>query len=98
MLTLGFVIYGHEDKCMYNKLNNKECAIICLYVDNLLIFGTSHNVMHDTKCFIASKFDMKILVGVNAILGIKILRDNDCSVLSQSHHVEKKNNNKHFDM
>ena len=62
------------------------------------IFGTSHNVMHDTKCFIASKFDMKILVGVNAILGIKILRDNDCSVLSQSHHVEKKNNTKHFDM
>ena len=90
MLTLGFVIYGHEDKCMYNKLNNKECAIICLYVDNLLIFGTSHNVMHDTKCFLAFKFDMKILVGANVILGIKILRNNDYSVLSQSHYVENK--------
>ena len=75
---------------MYNKLNNNESVIICLYVDDLLIFGTSHNVMHDTKCFLAFKFDMKILVGANAILGIKILRDNDCSVLSQSHHVEKK--------
>ena len=94
MLTNGFVIYGHEDKCKYNKLNNNEGVIICLYVDDLLIFGTSNNVMHDTKCFLASKFDMKILVQANVILG---LRDNDCSVLSQSHYVEKKNF-KHFDM
>ena len=78
------------DLWSYNKLNNNECVIICLYVDDLLIFGTSHNVVHDTKCFLASKFDMKILVGANAILGIKILRDNDCNILSQSHYVRKK--------
>ena len=63
-----------------------------LHVDDLLIFRTSHNVVHDTKCFLASKIDMKILVGANVILGIKILRDNGCSVLSQSHYVEKKLN------
>ena len=62
-------------------------VIICLYVDDLVIFGTSHNVVHDTKCFLASKFDKKILVEANVILG---LRDNDCSILSQSHYVEKK--------
>ena len=49
MLTHGFVIYGHEDKFIYNKLNNNEGVVICLCVDNLLIFGTSHNVVHDTK-------------------------------------------------
>ena len=86
ILTHGFVIYCREDKCIYNKLNNNEDVILCLYVDELLIFGTSHNVVHDTKCFLASKFDMKILVGANVILGIKILRDNDCSVPSQSHY------------
>ena len=91
ILTHGFEIYGHEDKCIYSKLNNNECVIICLYVDDLLIFGTSHNFVRDTKCFLASKFDMKILVKANVILGIKILRDNDCNVLSQSHYVEKKN-------
>ena len=83
MFTHGFEIYDHEDKCIYNKLNNNEGVIICLYVDDLLIFGTSHNVVHDTICFLASKFDMKILVGANATLGIKILKDNDCNVLSQ---------------
>ena len=72
MLTHGFVIYDHEDKCIYNKLNNNDCVIICLYVDDLLIFRTSHNVVHDTKCFHAFKFDMKILVEVNVILGIMI--------------------------
>ena len=92
MLTHGFVIYDNEDKCIYNKLNNNEGVITCLYVDDLLIFGTSHNVVHDTKCFLASKFDMKILVEENVILGIKILGDNDCIVLSQSHYVVKKKN------
>ena len=87
MLTHGFVIYGHEDKFIYNKLNNNEGVIIYLYVDDLLIFGTSHNVVHDTKCFLASKFDKKIFVEANVILG---LRDNDCSILSRSHYVEKK--------
>ena len=54
--------------------------------------------MHDTKCFLASKFDMKILVEANFILGIKILKVNDYSVLSQSHHVKKKKKIKHFGM
>ena len=51
MLTNGFVIYDHENKCIYNKLNNNEGVIICLCVDNLLIFETNHNVVHDTKFF-----------------------------------------------
>ena len=63
---------------------------VSLFVNDLLIFGTSHNVVHDTKCFLASKFDMKILVGANVILGVKILKGNDCIVLSQSYYVEKK--------
>ena len=97
ILTYGFVIYGHEDKCIYNKLNNNEGVIICLYADDLLIFRTIFNVVHEIKCFLASKFDMKVLVEANVILGIKILRDNDCIVLSKSHYVEKKKI-KHFDM
>ena len=68
---------------------------VSLFVYMLMtyLFGTSHNVVHDTKCFLASKFDMKILVEENVILGIKILRDNDCIVLSQSHYVGEKKKN-----
>ena len=30
-----------SDKCVYSKLNGKCGVIICLYVDNMLIFGTN---------------------------------------------------------
>ena len=81
MLTHGHVING-ADICIYSKFINNEGVIICLYIDDLLIFGTSLDVVHDTKCFIASNFDMKDLGEANIILGIKILRDNDCISLS----------------
>ena len=98
MLTHGYVIYG-ADKCIYSKFINNEGVIICLYIDDLLIFGTSLNVVHDAKHFLASNFDMKDLGEANVILGINILRDNDCITLSQSHYVEKiLKKFEHFDM
>ena len=51
MLTHGYVING-TDKCIYSKFNNNEVFIICLYVDDLLIFGTNHNDVHDTKSYL----------------------------------------------
>ena len=42
------------DKCVYIKLVNGECVIVCLYVDDMLIFCTSLDIVHDTKCFLAS--------------------------------------------
>ena len=98
MLTHEYVINA-TDKCIYSKFINNEGVIICLYVDDLLIFGTSRDVVHDAKHFLASNFDMKDLGEANIILGIKILRDNDCITLSQSHYVEKiLKKFEHFDM
>ena len=98
MLTHGYVING-ADKCIYSKFINNEGVIMCLYVDDLLIFGTSLDVMHDAKHFLAANFDMKDLGEANIILGINILRDNDCITLSQSHYVEKiLKKFDHFDM
>jgi hypothetical protein len=88
MLSNAYVING-ADKCIYSKFNNNESVVICLYVDDLLIFGTSLDVVHDTKRFLGSNFDMKDIGEANVILGIKILRNNDCITLSQSHYVEK---------
>ena len=88
MLTHGYVING-ADKCIYSKFINNESVIICLYVDDLFIFGTNLDVVHDAKHFLASNFDMKDLDKTNIILDIKILRDNDYITLSQSHYVKK---------
>jgi hypothetical protein len=44
---------------VYTKSINNEYVIISLYIDNMLVFGISMNVVYSTKHFLASKFDMK---------------------------------------
>ena len=77
------------DICVYTKCTNRKCVIIVLYVDDMLIFGTSLNVVHNTKRFLASQFDMKYMGEAKVILGVKITRMGDSIVLSQEHYVEK---------
>ena len=40
---------NNVDKCIYNKVKNNSCIIICLYVDDMLIFGTNLQVVMNTK-------------------------------------------------
>ena len=77
------------DKCVYTKCTEKECVIIALYVDDMLIFGTSLSVVHSTKRVLASQFDMKDMGEAKVILGVNITRMGDSIMLSQEHYVEK---------
>ena len=67
----------------------KECVIIALYVDDMLIFGTSLSVVYITKRFLASQIDMKDMGEGKVILGVKITKMGDNIMLSQEHYVEK---------
>ncbi|XP_070005633.1 secreted RxLR effector protein 161-like [Nicotiana tabacum] len=78
----GFVIQE-------NKMIGSDCVIICLYVDDILIFGPNVNVINKTKNFLSSKFEMKDLGEADVILGVKIKRTSYGFSLSQSHYVEK---------
>ena len=77
------------DKHVYTKCTEKECVIIALYVDDMLIFGTSLSVVHSTKRFLASQFDIKDIGEAKVILVVKITRMSDNIMLSQEHFVEK---------
>ena len=46
-----------------------------MYVDDMLIFGTSQKVVDETKDFLSSKFFMKDLGEADVILGIMINKD-----------------------
>jgi hypothetical protein len=48
-----------RDRCIYSKFDNNKGVIICLYVDDLFIYGTSIDVVHDVKRFIVPNFNMK---------------------------------------
>ena len=46
-------------------------------------------MVHSTKRFLASQFDMKDMGEAKVILGVKIIRMGDSIMLSQEHYVEK---------
>jgi len=60
------------NKCAYTKFENGDYVIICLYVDDMLIFGTCIDIVSKTKLFLESKFEMKNMGEASVILGVKV--------------------------
>jgi hypothetical protein len=74
---------------VYYCFGGGEGVILCLYVDGILIFGTSLNVIKEVKEFLSQNFEMKDLGEADVILNIKLVREGDGGVtLIQSHYVE----------
>ncbi|GJW04501.1 zinc finger, CCHC-type containing protein, partial [Tanacetum coccineum] len=89
VLSSGFLL-NQSDKCVYSKFDGSDKGfIICLYVDDMLIFGTDQNQVDKTKKFLSSKFSMKDMGEADVILGIKIKRENKGIIITQSHYIEK---------
>ncbi|GJR42035.1 zinc finger, CCHC-type containing protein [Tanacetum coccineum] len=69
VLSSGFLL-NQSDKCVYSKFDSSgKGVIICLYVDDMLIFGTDQNQVDKTKKFLSSKFSMKDMGEADVILG-----------------------------
>ncbi|CAM8998041.1 unnamed protein product [Rhodiola kirilowii] len=89
ILSSGFKL-NQADKCIYNKfVNSGNGVIICLYVDDMLIFGTDQKQVDIAKDFLSSSFSIKDIGEAGVILGIRIKCENKGLALSQSHYVEK---------
>ncbi|GKC80541.1 zinc finger, CCHC-type containing protein, partial [Tanacetum coccineum] len=72
------------------KFNESDKGvIICLYVDDMLIFGTNQVQVNLTKEFLLSRFSMKDMGEANVILGIRIKHKSNGISISQSHYIEK---------
>ena len=67
---------------MYTKCTEKESVIIALYVDDMLIFGTNLSVIHSTKRFLPSQFDMKYIGEAKVIFSVKITMMGNSIMLS----------------
>ena len=89
LTSAGFVV-NEADKCVYYRYGGGKGVILCLYVDDILIFGNNINVIEEVKGFLSSNFEMKDLGEANVILNINLLREENGGVtLMQSHYVEK---------
>ena len=51
--------------------------MLCLYVDDILIFGSNINVTEKVKNLLSSNFEMKDLGEADVILNIKLVREGD---------------------
>jgi len=75
---------------VYYQFGGGEGVILCLYVDGILIFGTSLDVIKEVKDFLSNNLEIKDLREADVILNIKLLREgNDGVTLVQSYYVEK---------
>lgn len=83
----GFAVNA-SDSCLYSKMFESSCVIICLYVDDMLIVGSNIEVVNDTKIFLSNMFEMKDLGEADVILGIRLKKTDGGYSLSQSHYVE----------
>ena len=89
VLSYDFQI-NNSDKCVYVKqFDDSGYVILCLYVDDILIFGNNMHFINDVRSFLSSNFDMKDLGPVDVILGIKLVKKDDDMILTQSHYVKK---------
>uniref|UniRef100_A0A2N9GVD6 CCHC-type domain-containing protein n=1 Tax=Fagus sylvatica TaxID=28930 RepID=A0A2N9GVD6_FAGSY len=88
ILANGFKHNG-ADKCVYSKFTSEYGVIVCLYVDDMLIFGTNMLGVCETKKYLASVFKMKDLNEADTILGIKVKRHSEGYALCQNHYIEK---------
>jgi hypothetical protein len=87
-VTLAGFMVNEADTCVYYRFDGGEGVAICLYVDDILIFGTNINVINDVKSFLSQHFDMKDLGEANIIINIKLIKDESGITLKQSHYVE----------
>lgn len=88
ILDYGFKI-NEFDKCVYYKSNGDDHIILSLYVDDILIFGSSLKEVIKVKEYLSRNFDMKDLGVVDMILGMKVSKTPNGISLSLTHCIER---------
>jgi len=88
LTSAGFTV-DEADRCVYYRHDGGNSVILCLYVDDILIFGTNIDAINEVKSFLSKSFDMKDLGEATVILNIKLIKNESAITLLQSHYVEK---------
>ncbi|GJU83039.1 zinc finger, CCHC-type containing protein [Tanacetum coccineum] len=87
---IGGLVVSEEvtEKVVQFDKSDKE-VIICLYVDDMMIFGTDQVQVDLTKELLSLKFFMKDMEEANIIFGIRIKHESYEIAISQSHYIKK---------
>jgi hypothetical protein len=61
---------NEADKCVHYRFGGGQGVIKCLYIDDILIFGTYLNMIEEVKRFFPQSFEMKEIGVADVILNI----------------------------
>jgi len=60
------------DWCIYLKVSGSEVIFLILYVDDILLATNDLGLLHETKKFLSSNFEMKNMGEASYVIGIEI--------------------------
>jgi hypothetical protein len=55
---------NEQDNCIYTKFKNEKFIYLVLYMDDILLASSNVHLLLETKGFLFSHFDIKILVNL----------------------------------
>lgn len=81
MCSYGFQI-SPADPCLYVMIGKEAILIVVIWVDDLIIAGSSEAVVRQFKEAISGRFNMKDLGALSWILGMEVTRDRSKGTLT----------------
>ena len=77
-----------SDPCVYSRREEADLEIITVWVDDLMLFATSKELMNRMKTDIKSEWECTDLGEPTKIVGIEITRQGDSITISQQRYIE----------
>ncbi|KAG2956617.1 hypothetical protein PC119_g27617 [Phytophthora cactorum] len=86
--SIGFQVSAF-DPCLYVKIVDGHCVLVLVYVDDVLITGSSPELIARTKTDLKTRFEMTDSGKCAFVLGIELVDGPDGSVtMSQQRYVD----------
>uniref|UniRef100_A0AAV1UWJ1 Integrase catalytic domain-containing protein n=1 Tax=Peronospora matthiolae TaxID=2874970 RepID=A0AAV1UWJ1_9STRA len=76
---IGFEVSAF-DPCLYIKVIDGHCVLVLVYVDDVLVTGSSLELIAQTKADLKTRFEMTDSGKCTFVLGIKLVDESDGSV------------------
>ena len=75
------------DQCIHLKVNGSKVIFLIWYVDDILLATNDLSLLHETKNFLSSNFEMKDMGETGYVIGIEIFRDKSQGLLGLSQKI-----------
>ncbi|XP_073025307.1 uncharacterized protein [Primulina eburnea] len=87
IMNIAGYIQSQHDHSLFVKKSSNHIVILVVYVDDIVITGSSEDMIADLKCFLHSQLQIRDLGRLKYFLGIEVARSHDGIYLNQRKYV-----------